>query len=331
MIIARDEVIALLNEFYLNGIYRLKVSSPLLKEIYRFELGNEPRLNAMTTDEYSEKYDSLRLRCEPEVVEEIPRPGEEYRWIFQSSGVVKPENYSGIVRELEEEADRDFMRGDKPLYIGFDTNVLANRFPAIMPKVKCGFCLHTGVLDELHSKFIEKKIRGTKAQVLKRHGFKEVFNQPPLKARKFRVGAVEYRKLMRREYAEEIQGNPGDLNIVKDYQSYQKSRNVDVLLVSEDNIFVEIANDHRIKAVHVKQAKDIPKRLNPTWQELTELLYTTAIAYGVIKIRSVLMFGVWHGKTKEDWNSERLKLEFMNGKLAAEMKRSFRILKACGS
>ena len=330
MIIAKDEIITLLNEFYLNGIYRLKVSSPLFREIYSFELRKEPVVSAMTLDQYSEKYDSLRLKCVPEVAEEIPGPTEEYRWIFQSSGVLKPENYAEIVKELEDEADRDFMRGDKPLYVGFDTNALISRFPVIMPEVKCGFCLHCGTLKELHPRYIEEKIRGTKANVLKKYGFTEVLNQPPLKVRKFKVGAVEYRKLKRREYAEEIEGEPGDLSMIKDYQNFQRSRNADVLLISEDSNFVEVANDHRIKAIHVRQAKDIPNKLNPTWGELVELLYITAIAYGVIQVKSALIFGVWRGKTKDDWNSEHLKVEFKDGKLAAEMERNLRILKSCG-
>jgi hypothetical protein len=331
MKIAKGDVVVLLNEFYLKGVYRLKVSSPLFGGVlYSFELKKEPVTNAMTLDQYSERYDSLCLKLEPEIAEEIPEPSEDYIWIFQSSGVVKPENYSEIVMELEKAADRDLMRGDKPLYVGFDTNTLVRRFPEIMPQIRCGFCLHSGILDELHPRFVEEKLRGFKADMLRKRGL-NVFNQPPMRARKFKVGAVEYRKLLRREHAEEIGDGAGDVNMIKDYQRFQKRRNVDVLLVSEDSNFVEIANDHKVKAVHMRQARDVPRRLSPSWRELVELLYTTAIAFGTIRMKSVLIHGIWSGKTWKDWNAERLRLEFENKSLEDEMKRSLRILKLCGS
>jgi len=328
MIIAKEDIMVLLNEFYLNGKYRISVSAPMIGEMYRFELGRAPALHMLTLDEYYERYSSACLEAEREVAGEVP-DHSEYRRVLQSSGVLKPENYTEVLRVLEEESDRNFMRGDRPLYIGFDTNAIISRFPVIMPEVKCGFCLSSGIMKELHPEFIEEKIGKNKANLLRKCGMGELFNQPVMRARKFRLGAVEYRKLMNREYAEEVEGDKGDLSIVESYSRFQRSKNADLILISEDAGFVEVASDYRIKAVHLVQAKEVPKRADVTWEELAELLYVTAVVYGRIRVRSVSMCGVWMGKSGDDWNSERVRLEFEDRELRERMERDMRILRVC--
>lgn len=55
----------------------------------------------------------------------------------------------------------------------------------------------------------------------------------------------------------------------------------------------------------------------------------TAVIYGELRIRGAVLRGVWRGKTGEDWNSERLRLEFRDRRLEERMQGNLRILREC--
>ena len=329
MMVPKEDLMVLLNEFYLSGVRILTVRVPLPEvELYRIELRKEPVVYLKGVEEYREVYSYEALKSEQEVAGEMPDE-REYILVLRSSGVLKPENYAQVCEELLRLSDRDLMRGDRPLYVGFDTSALVSRFPVVMPEINCGVCLNSGVIQELHAKFVESKIGEHEARLLEKRGLREVFNQPHMRVRKFRLGAVEYRKLKRHRYAEEIEGKRGDLGIIEGYCEFQKSRGVDLVVISEDGNFVEVANDRRIKSLHLIPARGVPERVRTGWDEVVELLYVTAVVYGELRIRGAVLRGVWRGKTGEDWNSERLRLEFRDRRLEERMQGNLRILREC--
>lgn len=331
MRITRELLIILLNNFYLAGKRRLKVSFPPLGQLYSINLGEKATLKTQKEDRYYKTYSDKELKYEQEVVNEIP-DHLDYRMLFQTSGILKPENYTELEEEVNRNSQRDLLKGQKPLFLGFDTNALRHRFPVLLQKIlpqdaRCGYVLHQGVFDELHPK-MDKKLSKKMIEILKQRLGREYgkfFNQPPLEARKHKLGLVEYRKVKTLQYAEEISGKRGDLKIVKDYSEFGRKRNLDVFLFSEDNNFVEMARDNRLSAFHIIQKKELPETLKATWEELVELVYTTAIIYGWVKMGSATLYGVWLGKNQEDWNCEALKVMFEDEKLEEMVTKDVRI------
>lgn len=327
---------ALLNELFIKGKRELKIIFPIrgkgLKPLglYTVKLGERPEIETSGIDEYADIHNGLRGRIDERIMTEIP-DHNDYRLVFQVSGVLKPDNFDTLDKTLQKEAGRDLLKGAKPLYLGFDTNTLRHRLPSILSKVNCGYCLHSGILDELHPKW-DRKMRQDKVNLMKRtlgKGFGEFFNQAPLNARKHRIGAVEYRKLMKRYHAEEIIGKRGDLDIIRGYSEFERERKVDLMLFSGDGNFVTAACDKRIKTVHIRQTYELPKKLEASWEEVTELLYFSALIYGTIKIGSITLYGIWCGKGPVDWDSESLKLTFEDRDLEEWLKKDERICKVC--
>lgn len=43
------------------------------------------------------------------------------------------------------------------------------------------------------------------------------------------------------------------------------------------------------------------------------MIYTTAVVFGFVSVRGVTVYGIWRGKSPEDWNRERVKLRLNRG------------------
>lgn len=333
MILDKRLLGVLLNELYFAGKTELRVVFPLKNGVplYDIKLGSKGVCNIrnINFDRYRREYGDLNY--DKKVVNEIPTH-LDYRDIFRSSGVLKPANYDEIVNELKK-MERDPLTTRRPLYVGFDTNLLYDRFLNLLPAIKCGYCLCSGVKDELQPKWDVKIDKPWANQLTQGLGkiFDDVFlNQAPLYARKARLAAVEYLKISNRQPFKEAEGGRGDLNIVKGYEKEKntKGETIDLVLLSADDGFVETAREHGIDAIHVQQETKLPASLETSWENVLDLIYVTAILFGVVKIDGVRVYGVGKGKKSEHWNTESLRVEIASEKISKELERDIKILGA---
>jgi len=93
-----------------------------------------------------------------------------------------------------------------------------------------------------------------------------------------------------------------------------QERNVDILLLSRDSDFIDMARGYPGIMPFELQ---IPSLSNYTlsirkWYFLIQFIYILAVHYGLIQLQGgafdFLLLGIWRGKSNDDWRNESLKL-----------------------
>jgi hypothetical protein len=130
--------------------------------------------------------------------------------------------------------------------------------------------------------------------------YEEYWNQSLGAARIGRLGLETYREIRDIQQAEEIICEDDD-EIVSAYKQFDQQRRNDVMLFSNDRNFVESAKAHRLLGQRIEFPRDLPRKTTTTWRELEFLVYFFAIAFGVLKLPSVTVHGVWRSKDSLDW------------------------------
>ncbi|MFU8768047.1 MAG: hypothetical protein ACNA7I_10375, partial [Candidatus Methanoperedens sp.] len=155
-------------------------------------------------------------------------------------------------------------------------------------------------------------------------------NQLQRDARMARLGAVEYRKLKELQYTYEVKGddtmkdNP-DLKIVRSYDTL-KAEN-DILLISGDKNFSDLANAKNMRVIDVKQPHNVPVELPISWEGACDLIYIAAVVFGMVDVNGVKVEGVWRGKDESNWNYEQVNVK-CDGELKNKLDKFMRISKS---
>lgn len=135
------------------------------------------------------------------------------------------------------------------------------------------------------------------------------------------LGLYEYRKLRDHRYADTIESEKGDESIVKACVEYNANNRKRVILLSNDYGFVERARDANVLAQHISFPVDIPRKVTVTWDELRDLLYILAVLFGVLKFPKVTVYGVWNGKSGDDWQRCRLDIDCRSDRVKEKLRR----------
>ncbi|KCZ73384.1 hypothetical protein ANME2D_00450 [Candidatus Methanoperedens nitroreducens] len=328
MLLPRQRLMVLLNEVYYSGGNIIEVSYPPLDLLYSITLGERCRLSILNKTEYNEKrIDTIKTIGESG--KEIPN-FNSYIDTITASGILPPKNAKEIETAINEKCMRDIFKGDKMLFIGFDTNILMlrqNRMIIDIYRNRGGICLSYLLSRELARKW-DRKYRFEDLQNLHpQMAFMENFpNQPVLSARAARLGSVEYRLIRNNPHTREIMtGDGADLEIVSSYKKFERDNDVDVVLVSGDMNFAGMARDAHMNVIQVKKQTDASQRIEIDWEQAAELIYTSAITYGYVSLNGMDIYGIWTGKTDDDWNAENLSIT-LEGELARKIKRDMEIL-----
>ncbi|MEM3594407.1 MAG: hypothetical protein QXS27_06740 [Candidatus Jordarchaeaceae archaeon] len=340
-----DEMFLFLNGLFLNDVRRFTVRSLLLnRDLFWVTLSGVEETSEVGGVILGEVYEQLRNKC-GEVISEIPSY-TEYLNMFLASGVHKPNDWSRITRGLVEELNRDPLRGDRPVFISFDTNALIRRYYTLFSNflsvenarrrfrpLRAGFVESSGVRKELEkfdTKYNDSDISEmSKTLDVNREILDEFFNQLKLRDRLFRIGYVEYNKMLKQEYFEELEGESGDIKIIETLEKFSKNRNIDILVLSEDSDLIDRANKRKLKGIRLDRPISPPQQTQVTWEEIAQLLYTAAITYGAISITAktkAKIYGVWKGKKAEHWNTETLKISTENPNLQEFLEKNKKIL-----
>ena len=256
------------------------------------------------------------------------------------SGVIKPRNWDLLVNRIIELSKRDPFMGQKLGFLFFDTNALRMRFSqhvleilARNPKAKIGYLLLTGVREEIINHIKDKKYTTEHVEALSdsllygSFAGKTFLNQSVLDERLWRLALNEYMKIKKLPTSQEIESNAGDEAFMRTIMEFEKSKNVDVLLVTQDDLFAQKAVARGIETIRL-DLLSIDETFEKThiteWKNISQLIYVQAIIYGVIKADiggvKTHVYGIWAGKKKDDWEREHVKIESDNKKFIEKAK-----------
>ncbi|RNI11908.1 hypothetical protein EFE42_09795 [Methanohalophilus sp. RSK] len=321
MIIPKQYLIGLLNVLSETSS-QLKVDYPPLGNLLDIKIGEKCEITAISREDFrTSRSNALRLyRNDNFLSREIP-DHNDFKICMYASSLLNSENESILEQELQDEGKRNLLKGDKPLFIGYDTNSLRHRSNLLVQNVlaklslanspNIGFCLSETVKRELRNQWDDKHKKSAIDKLCALHPQATRFlNQHPKTARMARLGAVEYKHLMTQLNCEEINGKGrGDNNIIQSYEYFRDKRNVDLLLISGDNDFTAMAHEEKIRSVYMKQPYNYDTNFECQWEELVELLYCMAIIFGHIRLEHIDIYGIWTGKNEDDWDDYRISVE----------------------
>lgn len=325
-----SDLYAMVNQFYREKRPFFHIKTPFLKEPL-FSVGfKKEEILLRSPYSYHQYEQEMRHANRLRIDQEIP----DYRMIKEmliQSGILEYPNLNDLLLEIYDLCERDFMAGDRPAYLGLDTNLFRDRFYTTqyawlrqLPDNKIGISISPYVKRELISnyKFSERRLSKLKDCCVQAHlkrYINEFFNQNQLEDRRRRLGHVEIDKARRLHWIillpeldeDELQDNP-DTNIILSYQLAVQERQVDILLLSRDSDF--IAQAEGIPGIQTFLVENVQiEDLNLTvkdWYPLIQFIYILAIHYGIIELQSdglrIVLLGIWRGKTGKEWRRETL-------------------------
>lgn len=335
MKLTRTELMLVLNALYEAGIRTVSVSHPsnAIGELIEFELGppkNSELRFTLDRDAYATARSEVDRRHGPPAVTDLPT-ANDYVNCAVAGGLTELANRAEIESFLDRYGSPDLNAGHRPVFAGFDTNLLPWRIADVLDlrqsgywgsePVVNGFALATGVRDELdwdhkHSQADVRKLTAAFGEP-----FDRLFNQPAGPNRQGRLGEIHYRQLRDHQYAEEIDCERGDDTIIAGYDQYQQASRKDVLLFSNDRNFVDRARGTQILAQHIDFPRTLPRRVSASWDTIIDSLYMLTVCFGVLELPKTTLYGVWAGKEGRDWHNERIDIDCRSQKLNAVIER----------
>lgn len=251
---------------------------------------------------------------------------------FRQAGIVQPTNLPEIQRLLKEASQSVPPRGGDVYYLAFDNNAIRNRLysnfiaPPYERSPRYNLRLAQQVKRELSHRL--DKING---EFLKAFNdlypslnIQNIFQNQNVLADRLRQlalaewnamlasGTCESRSLRRRR-----PGTPTDSDglIIETYAQFAAKPCRKVILFSSDNDFVTRCDGNtNLIGVLVRYPSKLQSEYHVLWEYAARLLYQLAVIYGRIDIETesgdrVYLYGVWRGKTAEDWRQEHLNIE----------------------
>jgi len=116
--------------------------------------------------------------------------------------------------------------------------------------------------------------------------------------------------------------------VVDAYHTFDAESRKEVLLLSNDFGFIDVAKDAGLRAQHVDFPQFLPDRSTATWDDIGSLLYHLAIRFEVIRLPGVTVYGLWNEKDGRHWQNEELVIEARSPKVAPLLERDRTIANA---
>jgi hypothetical protein len=240
-----------------------------------------------------------------------------------SAGVIDYENIAQFKEKL-----KAYRNLKKRVYFCPDTNVVYHRF---LTKLGLRDVLLVETVKEeieasLNYKYSPQQLAELKKSVYQRFLLDEFINRRMKKSRLACIAMIEYREL--RKNAIEIEGiekstkdkETNDLIIVKTLRRFEKDRAAFPVLLTTDRQMADLCGMEEIehflfKLPHAVDAKECSSKA------MLNLIYNLAMAFGVIRLNSTVIFGEFKGKE----NINELKLRFLDEKLYQSFEKHLKI------
>lgn len=317
MLLRREELPALLNYVY-EDRPAFGIKTALVGELFEVDLERN-RVRMLGEGEYDDiafEYEGL-----------LP-DSSAYRTALIAANVLKPKNQAEVFEEIKKEFEKTIYQRPKPLYLSFDTNAFINRTTFHLQNSigKGAFVVAEGVRLEL---FREREKRYTEYEirelVTKSKIFEEFLNQPKVAERIFKMGRAEYGKFRVSAIFEEIPSERGDNEIVEALRNFSRQRSCDIWLVTFDKNMYDLAAGFGLRPL-LLEAPKAGGRVEVSWEEVADLIYTTSIVFGHVSVSGIDVFGIWRGKSGDDWNREAVRVKVKD----EEFRRDMEILRELG-
>lgn len=343
MIVPKKYIYSILNE--LAGVSdTIEVKYPPIGKLFSLSFGEKCALELLPEAEYDKiRRGFLRYEGKGSLPDREVPSGSDFRTCFYASGVIQSESQGELEDIISEGMERNLLKGKKPLFIAYDTNALSNRINRTVEELisqknrknrpQIGYCLSEGVGDELQA-ILDVKYKTPDIEKLKLSCMDftwNFLNQLPKRSRMAYLGAVEFKKILATPNCELIDAERrGDEAIVNSYKEYEKNHDVELLLLTGDNNFTSRAQSKRIRTLCMKMpgALRSSEPIDCEYKNLSELIFCTAVTFGYIELGGIEIYGVWRGKSTEDWNSERVSIEIKDAGIKKKVMRDLQIIEA---
>ncbi|GAA0529136.1 hypothetical protein [Halorubrum aquaticum] len=335
MKLARHHITHLLNALYTDGITSVSVRHPCeeIGELLEIDLSDPVATTVRFTQgalTYQDSREELHTTYGEQAYDDLPDK-DTYIRALVAGGLVDIENREDVETFFRRQGYPDLDAGHQPVALGIDTNLLAWRMPDVLQldpehysddkgrSPVNGFALATGIYEELNWHYNHYETRALEDAFGPE--FARLDNQPAGANREGFLGLYEYRRLRDHRYADTIESETGDESIVDAYAEYDLDSRKRVILLSNDYGFVDLAREAGVLAHHVSFPVDIPRKVTVTWDELQDVLYTLSVLFGVLRLPKVTLYGVWNGKSGEDWQRKRLDVDCRSENVREKLRR----------
>ncbi len=318
MIIDRNEIYVVLNEYALDGRTKISIEYPP----FNLKLFTLHMRKMKIEDIVSEKkFESLHKKFGKNEFMRRDLPGyRDLMDVFISSGVVDFENRNEIEEnfKLLREASEDRTIYIKPVFIGIDTNMAYYRIISRRFQNHFKYVISRIVIDEIDAK-IHTKYTG---RMLYRYQslpygnlMMEFANGSPKDARKAKNAMNEIYYLTNKldafitgQGTETKDKEIRDREIVESYRKFSDEINAEVVLLTGDKDMMFHAQAQQLSAIYYKLPHNLTMDEDIDSQKISYLLYDLAAIFGIIKVNNTVILGEWRGKSSEDYFNERLKI-----------------------
>lgn len=326
----------LLNALKQEGVESIPVKHPCdeVGELLRIELGpshdSTVRITAGKAT-YESRRDDVHRRYDEAAYEDLP-DASHYMRALVAGGLVDVRNRAEIEEFLSRHAFPDLQAGHEPVFAGIDANLFPWRIPHALdidpelpqyeterPPIN-GYALASGVKEELDWYYKQQHTR----QVTDAFGpeFERLSEQPAGGNRAGYLGLYEYRRLRATRRTRIVETGTGDEAIIEGYKHWEADdSNRRVVLFSNDYGFVDQATEKGVRATHVEFPLDTPRTVSVPWEVIRDTLYVLTIAFGVLVLPKVTLYGTWNGKDGRHWKNEEIDVECRSPRIEPALQR----------
>ena len=328
MIINKEEIFVLLNEYYLRGIGEVTVEYPLYQvplftlNLHNFKIGE--LMSSKELNSFKRKFTRSEF---------LRRDLPDYHDLlhaFLSSGVLKFENYCEIEENfnLLNSSIKDRTIYVKPVFLGLDTNIAYYRVISRRIRDSFRYVISEIVIEEIdariHSKYSGKMLR--ELETLPYHTvLGEFANGSTKDCRKAKNAMNEIYYLLNKKDAYRTGGKTEtrdkeirDREIIMEYKKFSDEINAEVVILTADKDMIFHAQAQQLSSIYYK----LPHIIDAEYVEpvhIPNLIYDLTMIFGIIKINNTIVLGEWRGKEAEDYFAERLKIYNVDPETATDI------------
>ncbi|AGB04924.1 hypothetical protein AciM339_1054 [Aciduliprofundum sp. MAR08-339] len=329
MIISKEEIHVLLNEFVVRGIREARIEYPPFQiPLFTLNLENFKVENLLTQgdmDNARKKYakgEFLR-RDLPDYYDLLDS--------FLSSAIVDFENEDEIREEFK--ILRESMKNKKvyirPVFIGIDTNIAYYRVVSRRLGKEFEYVISQIVVDEvdarIHTKYTGKMLYHFES--LPYHSILHEFANGSVKESRKAKNAMNeiyylfdvLDALRTGESTDTRDKEIRDREIAKQYGEFAENFHGEVVLITADKDMVFHAQAQGLSSIYYK----LPHRLDVDTVDplkISNLFYDMITNFGILKINDTVILAEWRGKEVDDYMNERMKIYNVDEYLTREIR-----------
>lgn len=335
MRLEREHTTHLLNALYTEGVTDVTVKHPCedIGELLRIDISDPTDTTVRFSQgalTYADTRDDIQSRYDERAYKDLPDENTYVRALV-AANLVEVENRDAIETFFDRYGYPDLDAGHQPVALGIDANLMAWRMPDVLGldpqrfsdeagrSPVNGFVLADGVYEELRWHYNHYETRSLEDAFGPE--FARLDNQPAGANREGFLGLFQYRYLRDHRYADTIKSEKGDEAIIDAYAEYDAESRKKVVLLSNDHGFVQRAQNAGVLTQHVSFPIDVPRKVSVTWDEVRDVFYTLSVLFGVLRLPKVTLYGVWNGKTGEDWQRQRLEVDCRSERVGEMLRR----------